>query len=171
MKLTNDEIAKVFGMYMGCEIITSTPYYEDEETSKGYITGVSIENEELEIQFHNGIHAEETAERRPFEECKLNITTLSKISDADAIEVAKVYTGNIRGGIKSADKRELIRAGKETVTRILRKSSSYCIPIELHFAIEFLKLKSYAVPLFFAPNHPSNGLTAIELGIAIDRTL
>lgn len=38
-------------------------------------------------------------------------------------------------------------------------------------AFQYLIKYGYAVPLYFGPDHPCNGKTAIELGIAIDVTL
>lgn len=39
------------------------------------------------------------------------------------------------------------------------------------YAYQYLIFKGYAVPLWFGVNHWANGKTAIELGIAIDKTL
>ena len=145
MKLTNEEVAKVFLMYYFSECTTvQHPPFE-----KGTVNIGAIPTDA--------------------DYFKLLLTPLAKIGDEDAIEVAKVYTGNIRGRSR-ADKYELIRAGKETVNLIIEGTVGFVCSIDVCFAYQYLISKGYAVPLFFAPNHWANGKTAIELNIAIDKT-
>ncbi|HRI34983.1 MAG TPA: hypothetical protein PLD02_14640 [Saprospiraceae bacterium] len=87
---------------------------------------------------------------------KLQLTPLSLISDEDAVEVAKMEDSkNINRGYEW-----LSRKGKVLAYQPLKDVNAY----------QYLISKCYAVPLFFGINHWANGKTAIELGIAIDKT-
>lgn len=144
MQLTNQEIARVFAMYWGQEILM----YEGD-------------NDRYPINRHNI-------------DCKhlyLNLTPLSKISDEDAVDVAKfTYTDK--------ELLELIQIGNDYVNYNLcgGSLSSYSSQRLKKFScvediqiFQYLISKGYAVPLFFSPNHPANGKTAIELNIAKEK--
>ncbi len=170
-KLTGEEIAKVFAMYLGCEVISQTPFYENEETSRGYITGVSIGEEELEVQFHNGIHAEESPDLRPFIDCKLNLTDLKDISEVDAVEALMLLGGDddMIENFKKDAKGDYYKYIKLLVDTTMKTADNDVHPFFVHCVYEYLKNKSYAVPLFFAPGRWANGKTPLELNIAINK--
>lgn len=87
------------------------------------------------------------------------LKNLSAITDEHAVELGKIYYGN-----QAVSKKDMIA----DVKMFLRVSN---FPLNYdHFwwkAYQYLISKSYAVPLFFGIDHPCNGKTAIECGIAI----
>lgn len=137
VQLTNEEIARVFAVYLGCQC-----------RNGGTLTH-SLITHCLAAPFG-------------FANTQMALTPLSKISDEDAIEVAKFHIP-IFGGLeipKGSDfEKQAIREGKKSVL--------YCYSAVL---FQYLIQKGYAVPLFFGVNHPLNGKTAIELNLAIDKT-
>lgn len=158
MELTNEEIAKVFLMYGDSATWVAKRnnalWDDDEGQSKTYITknksnSVATLLEYMGYRLYDHIY-----------EFFLGLTPLSKISDEDAIEVAKI---ELRG--EDLEYISPIQWGKESVQIRQRLRHLYWD------TYQYLISKSYDVPLFFAPNHWANGKTAIELGIAIDRTL
>ncbi len=150
VQLTNEEKAKVFAMYLGAEV---SGEYMDEPCT-GYLTGIHGEYG-AEIQWIMNGHAEEDPDYKEYNECQLLLTPISAITDEDAVEVYDMQLGVLN----------LTRANKiETVKYWVNTN-------ELTWdQYEYLKSKFYAVPIFFAPKHPANGKTAIELGIAREKT-
>lgn len=177
-QLTNEQIARVFAMYLGCDV--------EYEYTIGYVTKKTvgklrgIDNSNLGIvlfisHYENGLMSEGNTED------KLLLTPLSAITDEDAIEVAKMMMmGNwpqrkyiTRRDDHSIDISTYGGATFKEFTRIVfhtghiwSNSGSNQNTINTAQAYQYLIQKGYAVPLFIAPNHPANGKTAIELGIA-----
>lgn len=152
--LNNEQIAQVFSMYLGCDVKQISL-----GDKVGILTGVSLFTPHWMATIDSGISLS-------IRKCKLLLTPLSKISDEDAIEVGnivyldedKAYTGIKVLSYFTGDN-ELFGFGSDI---------SPLMAIEI---IELLKRKGYAVPLYFESDHPLNGKTAIELGLAIDKTL
>lgn len=148
-ELTNEQIARIFAMYLGCEL-----KYEDNShtTTLESVSTSGLLGDENRDESGEGWY--------DASDCKLLLTPLSAISDEDAIEAAKIIRGegnwHICVGI------EII--GRMYKTSMDRATGRY---IQLH---QFLIQRGYAVPLFIEPNHPLNGKTAIKLGLAIDKT-
>lgn len=139
-KLTNKEIARVFAMYYGCKYRYENVMYVD-----GVVTGETV----IEVlgygdEYHN-----------------LLLTSLSEISDEDA----RVLVSLVYPDAKHDDAHNLL-LGRSLVTRLI---NGYIGNREA-IVFQYLISKGYAGPLFFAPNHPCNGKTAIELGLAISST-
>lgn len=161
LKLTNEEIARVLGMYINCEAETNGGF-------KGTLFSVRQEPYEVEL-LGNGTRV------AAYKHVQLLLTPLDKITDEDAIEVAKIlgrevelnedlYPPNpmFRNKPKLSDEERLTNIGKREL------NSMGIIRSDIH---QYLISKGYALPLYFSPNHPCNGKTAIELGIAIDKTI
>lgn len=141
--LTNEEIASVFAMYWQSKYCKVYPE-SNLDTSK---TTFSV------------LGSASVWSKQQIENRKLLLTPLSKISDEDAIEV-----------------KNLLRAAS-TVWEIeeytTKDIANYLLEKGLYMyshCFQYLISKSYAVPIFFAPNHPDNGKTAIELDLARDKT-
>lgn len=167
-KLTNEEIARVFAMYLGQKAILSIDDIPD------FLTSVDIYN--MTVDFTSDFN-------QSVEEIKVLLTPLSKITDEHAIEVVDIlFPTNTLTAING--KAQYV--GKTTVLFHLcnvgfsdenehNTSSSREIILEIQpfyviNAREYLIQKGYDLPTFFGINHWANGKTAIELGIAIDKT-
>lgn len=85
-QLSNEEKAKIFALYLGCEVIGQ---YDGER--KGYLTGIHGEDQ-AEIQFfeQDGINVFEQPEYNQYDECKLRLIPLKEITCEDAVEIAKI---------------------------------------------------------------------------------
>lgn len=169
MKLTNEEIARVFAGYIGSE----ATYNNKINNHQGKILGVDAVGNV--ILSHKSVLV-------PYKVCDIGyssmlLTPLSSITDEHAIEVAKM-----RGIEKPKIKRtiNLIKIIGHNATL----SISY-LEMEIHLMAntynctntmdvvnirEYLKSKGYDVPMWFGIDHHANGKTAIELGVAIDKT-
>lgn len=159
--LTNEQIARVFAMYMPCatmqggnnfnRILVGVGGFED----AGFCYGRLKNNASVANQFVSNF--------------QLLLTPLSAISDEDACSVAEI------SGFRR-DSPSLLKFGKEIVTMIIYNATdfhSFWMSFDTHLVIfiyQYLIQKGYAVPLFMEPRHPDNGKTAIELGLAIDKS-
>lgn len=187
MKLTNQEIVKVLTMYL-CRTAKITYWFE--ETSQKEIT-IELLHKYLSVGQGNF----------QIKKIEMHLIPLEKISDEDAIEVAKIVCGR-----QYIEVDNVVFANQPTVKddHTIYKISFTAYQIIKHtgdkpkefllyinswgtinlyvngelsnnrydcFIWQYLISKGYAVPLFFAPNHWANGKTAIELGLAIDKTL
>jgi hypothetical protein len=157
--LTPAEIARVFGLYYDCQVtVTNERYINGEYT--GLLKGLSYENP-LVLNTSFGSDGYENPN-----DCKLLLTSLERITDEDAVQVAQIYRANVRG--TDNDRKELIRAGREKAMRIqtsfLTSVERVSLPV-----YQYLISRGYAVPLWFGVDHWANGKTAIELGIAVER--
>jgi len=131
-QLTNQEIARIFAMYL----YTETWHYSDwKEDSTGVLSGQLL-NLVKDTGTKHGL---------------LYLTPLEKISDEDAIEVASFYGFKLTGDVTPEN---LASFGRNQVQ----------LDIEKSWLWQFLIQKGYAVPIY------PYGKTAIELGIAIDKT-
>lgn len=141
--LTREQKARVFAMYFGAnnEII----------------------NPETELRYRVTLY--QLSSLRGFEhEYKLLLSDLASISDQDALElccnlkhkriIENPVVKHLEGGVSISN----ISGGVSFFWHDLK-----------WYEREFLIMKGYAVPLFFSPDHPYNGKTAIELGIALDK--
>jgi hypothetical protein len=200
-KLTNEEIARVFAMYWGCDVEIDIRVNKVRK-----IQGVSFNaiNELLFITNDGNFGLKHWI-------VNLLLTPLDKITDEHAIEVAKIILGDVfKNYISSIDsiKYEGKTIGKlKTITCVPSNENKkigwldrfinfplYTNPKEHHWigigninsdktrtyltkgiteysqTFQQLIIWGYAVPLFFGVNHWPNGKTAIELGIAVDKT-
>jgi acyl-CoA-binding protein len=168
MNLNREQIARVFTMYIGC---SCHDVYNDRV---GEFSGLYVVNNEYYVQHKIGWTLRQ-------DEIKLLLAPLSSITDEDAIEVVRLC-----GMPKNAEVLKVIKTPEHVEVEYRWKNK----PAELntkdgysYSAIasglrgdnkwevrEYLIQKGYAVPLFIEPNHPDNGKTAIELGLAIDKT-
>lgn len=142
MELTNEQIARVFAMYLnGTAKKDMKPIRMiDPRGNKVLVTLYAL-----------------SSDRAYLRDAKLLLKPLSAISDEDAIEVAKIkgFTTYVSDGLYFIN--HLFKNNKWN-------------GLSTHYVIQFLIQQGYAVPCFIAPNHPLNGRTAIELGIAVDST-
>jgi hypothetical protein len=185
MDTLKEPMVRVFAMYYGCELLAPSPF-DNYELSKGYLTGIKAADlYQAEIQFHNGIHAAEEPAYEFLENCRLLLNPLSAITTEHAIEVMRMVkkyipeTTAIRY-VKDFEEKPLAQLYytfglEEYITANFgRDVTIYNCPFhfnQITAVHQYLILQGYAVPLFFAPNHPDNGKTAVELGLAIDATL
>lgn len=188
MKLNEEQVTKVFAMYLNSEVLATIP--DEDEKQKAYLWGISAVNGGiLELQLHNGIHADEEPTSLEIENAKLLLSPLSAISDEDAIEVCKMGKDWESDCEIFKVKREKFSDGSVQIHIKLRRKykegelsfneDGYC-----YFSCwfqsfgnmltwqqrELLIQKGYAVPLFIEPGHPLNGQDAITIGLAIDKT-
>ena len=186
--LSNEQIARVFAMYMHCEAldIKAEP---DENISK--IQGI----------FRTGDLVDNYGNDLPLRDCKLLLTPLSAISDEDAIEVAKMSGFAWQLVEEERGYSNIVNEVFVDVEGIDRQKSHIVLPIthicfegfvtitfkgevfithedlsgqeyapSTYFIHQYLIQNGYAVPLFIEIGHPDNGKTAIELGLAIEKT-
>lgn len=157
-KLTNDEIARVFAMYLGKECVVVLEKSAAEFHGTPYSAPMKIVSETL-----RGLYISESNPGKS--DFKLLLTPLSEITDEHAIELINltklVHAINPKL-IEHRDKRLLQYwdgvAGNE-VTIMWNDLNAV--------QHQYLISKGYAVPLWFGINHWANGKTAIELNIAI----
>lgn len=172
-KLTTEEIAKVFAMYWGQDIVCR-PEYEEHSGSpihnalSLFVLGMfKIENHILLLYTLPDIadeHAIEAAE----------LINDKKYPEAESFKVVKegekisVYSSEVRhSDMPSFGFRyETKLYADGYAVKMGTSRPTYQMPYE---AYQYLIQKGYAVPLFFGVNHWANGKTAIELGIAIKR--
>lgn len=143
MELTKHEIHRIFAMYWGCDAI------EDGETGKVYSLDEISCPDDVEWGTPYGP--------------RLILRPLSKVTDEDAIVVAKMALD------KSVWNAETGRSWLSLAVKDHISSDGYHygpLPWDVY---QYLIQRGYALPLFIAPDHPNNGKTAIELGLAIER--
>jgi len=152
-KLTNEEISRVFGMYLDCEIF------------KFYTKLIAVNTEDIEyvILEDEGFNSRILSFTNTSP--KLLLTPLSSISDEHAIEVAKVF-----GGIDHLSDESKIAQVKELIcTNQLYTKQTNITGSRWGYVFQHLIKKGYAVPLWFDIDHWANGMTAIEMEIAFDK--
>jgi hypothetical protein len=160
IQLTNSQIAHVFAMYYGCDFWKATPARPSGNNSK-------MDSFWLYDIFEDNRYSND------FELCKLLLTPLSAITDEDAIEVAKMIHPTIDADDLGYFIAQLKIRPDEFIYALCNPSHEIDTdhsPFGYFSAYQYLIQKSYAVPLFIEPNHPANGKTAIELGLALDKT-
>lgn len=170
-KLTNEEKAEIFKLYLGHEFV-----FDKEEPE--ILDGVTLSGVVYSDQADDsgeGIYG--------VEDCVLLLTPLSAISDEDAIQVAKIisipdwrHDGQEPTVIRNEDYVLMNTSGYRFVTIFHNGTLMYkdkdgvdCYTLNAFMAYQYLISKGYAVSLWFAPDHWANGKTAIELNIAIEK--
>lgn len=148
--LSNEEIAKVFAMYMPCDTVQDGNNFNRRLVSVGgfedggYAYGKLKNKASTATQFISNF--------------KLKLTPLSAITDEGAIAVA-----NIAGWEHSC-----LVEGKRIANDLAKEDETTIYSIQNGMLVfQYLVQKHYAVPLFFGIDHWANNKTAIELGIAI----
>lgn len=158
-QLTREEIARVFALYMFSKVHYRNYTYcknqkeIDEENERPLDWKNTLGATTLVTTYAGSITS------RELDKIKLLLTPLSRISDEDAIEVAKIIWGEPKNWSMTLLKQVLVDLYRKNSATLTLKSSV--------FINQYLISKGYAVPLFFALSHWANGKTAIELGIAI----
>lgn len=166
-KLSNEEYRRIYGMYIGCEIQTPSPYDDEpDRIVNGYLTGIhgEYQAEVQHVDIDGGVW--EHPEYYNFDKCKLILTPLSEISDEDAIQANKIMGfeySNEDGSEAHFD----LEGFRDWITEMFNWEQITVDGKTFLQLFQYLISKSYAVPLFFGVDHWSNGKTAIELGIAI----
>lgn len=171
MKLTNEEIAKVFAMYYPLRPINAI--YND----RSYENTTATDLKALGMVIGNDV--------------VLPLTLLSEITDEHAIKVAELAAclyyridetfkvikedGRIDVYSSKVMHTDGIDIGYRYKTTIYEdcfyhKSGEPTRPIN-YMAYQYLVSNGYAVPLWFGIDHWANGKTPIELEIALDKTL
>ena len=191
MTLTNEQIARVFAMYGNQHIL-------EEGNNKGDLLGIYHTETDDRYRILTNCSSGQNY-WSPLEMYKLLLTPLSAISDEDAIQVAKIAGYNEQIVSKDRDfncvtnevdvqeierKKDCIKMSFnhicfEGFLTIRWDGSAFFTDEEnenkeyvsaTNFIHQFLIQRGYAVPLFIDVDHPDNGKTAIELGIAISKT-
>lgn len=146
-KLTNEEIERVFAMYIPCKILN----------------GIDGDLKLRDLKYTNI----NTYAYCKIAEPKLLLTLLSAITDEHAAELSEALfpDGNIYDYLHGAP------TGRAIVASIKnnRQTNTFYPHARIFDGFQYLIQKNYAVPLFLGINHWANGKTAIELGIAIDK--
>ena len=130
MKNTIENKARFFGNHLTSKIMCMI----DGEVNYGYLTGLSLDTEQAEVQLINNHHAEEEPTMVSLDDCKLCFTPLSSISDVDAIEQA-LFAKKIE--IDVNDTKKLCELGKWR--------SIDCLEQLPYQEIDFLRSKGYAL--------------------------
>jgi hypothetical protein len=175
-QLTNEEITRVFAMYMPCEFM-----YEEEINNLVAVGNGWIYSDEAD-ESGEGVFGTE--------DCKLLLTPLSAITDEHAVELVEIINGEkilektkviIEEGIIKIYWSEILHESHKdygyryTATiypDLFTTTKEYGTTIKMDYeAYRHLIQQGYSVPLFFGINHWANGKTAIELKIATDKTL
>lgn len=172
IKLTNEEIARVFAMYLGCNFWLCDNLEGNPVIEKVTSTIVS----EIEKGDWLGY------DNRPGE--LLLLAPLELISDEDAIAIACFEDTGYKKLNFSTYKKDGFNFLVEKENTNIKCSYNYktwfydgVFDCKYKFSLDINTLnwksyqlmlkKGYAVPLFFGVNHWANGKTAIELKIAI----
>jgi hypothetical protein len=164
--LTTDQICRVFGMHFGNKCVI-------ELEKDGYSQPLKVDPSILQnISLPEG-HIDKTT-------FKLLLTPLDKLSLEDAIAIFKIEGTSldkmvrVQNFVQDKDKfrivywfidEEKMKSKKEWQWEVGLRFKDLC-----GLSIAYLMSKGYAIPLFFEPGHPLNGKTAIESGLAIDKT-
>ncbi len=174
-KLTNEEAQKIFSLYgIGTPVKFDNKDWVINALGKKYCT--------LENGAKTGVY---------YTECKLLLTPLEKISDEDAIEVARILIDEYVEVIdRIEDDKFLLKSSKldyvlafeidgEISVSQRKKKSNFSMPLieaECHLcnmhvfhAYQYLISKGYDVPQFISIGHKLNGKTCTQLGLAIEK--
>lgn len=149
--LTTEQLARVFGERIGQPYLVC---YNIEGAAVIQIEPITINDIEPDIENKRDL---------------LLLTPLEKISDEDLLECFLVGKPSLPPGctptVEAEQSRRMIRIAGVLVSRFIKYPHE--LSMERH---RYLIQKGYDVPMFFGIDHPDNGRTLIELGIAIDRT-
>lgn len=170
--LTQEEIAKVFAMYLGREVELQESAYQYLPNSLFNSTAITegIIQDDVYLKIN-----EESGYSLGINDIKLKLHSLDKISDDDAIEVAQMcgmanaeIIEHDENGISMKDDSYGFWIGfRSGYLSMYKNNELYHQNVVL--PLQYLIQKGYAVPLFFGVNHWANGKTAIELDIAIGK--
>jgi len=180
-QLTAEEKAKVFAMYLGCEVV--------------HINGDSLERFGRVLVGIGGINdggycygrlKNKASTASCFvENFKLLLTPLTEVTEEDAVEIMKQEHPNVIPSL------EILKFDRSNTGRVVinfrykhpdkrmnlpdgYSYSSWATNFNNNMGVDifqYLNSRGYDVPLFFSPNHPNNGKTAHECGIAVYNTL
>lgn len=173
--LSTEQKARVFAMYIGCDMKSPGSKKAHPLTSIGkWPDGrwfLNVGYQEYGLSVNTGY--------------KLLLRPLSAITDEDAVEVAKMFgmEGGLyinRIGVKATvyepareefikEQQVEIYGGIVSFWNGLQDEGEY-YSTNPYNVMDFLRQRGYATKLFIAPGHPCNGMTAIEIGLAIDST-
>lgn len=173
-KLVNEEKARIFAMYIGQNVRTESDRKAEKKLNQ--LTGVT--NGRAELTKSNFPYTQEV----DFSKVKLLLIPLQDITDEDAVQVMQLEYTHVLNGYETL-KIERNDKGRITINfrwkhldskRNLDDGYSYSSWATNFSTIskeefQYLIQKGYAVPLFFGVNHWTNGKTAIDLGIAINK--
>lgn len=175
--LTPKEIATIFRLYTGQKVLEwNDPSVQS--TSIMTLAAVGIETCHGEAESRDTINPHMKYSVSRF---MLRLKPFSRIDDEEAIELAKVLLPGyaeyeIHDRLEGNNPMILIavydtdRQNEITLRIFLRgapwfDASSYLVHT-VHLAFGYLASRGFAVPVFFSADHPNNGKTALELGIA-----
>jgi hypothetical protein len=187
-KLTKEEIAKVFAMYLGADIFTNTGWSAGGYSAKH--NDITLSN--IEILTINTRFYLDDPENEKERKVSIILKQVANITREDAIELSELINGEkYPAGEKFKvvnDDGEVVVFSSEVIHTTIKDFGFRCrTTIYTDFMVQpikdaiscrrrmmnfdewqFLLNKGYAVPLYFSPGHWANGMNAIELGIGID---
>lgn len=162
MNLSNEQKAKVFALYIGGAIMTLEGcgeiigiLAETDPFTRDYTKSLNDLDHAVRVDFGKGSNKGNNYGWFNTEECQLILKPLSKISDEDAISVAKLMP-NYDPLDQTASDEEILEIlvfdGKEATTEHIEE-----LPLKIY---DFLRSKGYALPYM--------GIDLFESGIAIE---
>lgn len=158
-QLTNEEKQTVFAMYHGQEVLC----FPSDDVVSHWLPPAKLEWNVIGGTYY-GVN-----------NTILSLRNLIAITDKDLLVMCKILDPKAsikehREGIKRArEEREVAEIVQPFLNAKANIADNTISPVLINQVFEFLKLKSYALPLFFGVGHWANGKTAIELGIAIEK--
>jgi hypothetical protein len=165
-ELTNEEIARVFAMYIGCKA-----KFVGERVFTQHIEGdlihtlVGIVKNRAYMESFIGAVIDYPIDVEIYH--KLLLTPLSAITDEHAIKVARNFVLGAEYEKYRKDKKWCTGVGKDLTKSVFNASNGFgLLYVQVY---HHLIQQGYAVPLFFGIDHWANGKTAIELGIAVKK--
>ncbi len=153
-KLTNEEKAKIYAMYLGCRV-TVKPYDKEYHAT---LSGVFNDADILKVFAKTDGDSVPTHYHTEKHYSKLLLKTLAAINDEDAIFLQRAV---------SKDTEPINDFTAKVYIKYIKNNHWYFINNAVCF--QYLISKGYAVPLFFGVDNWANGKTAIDLGIAIKK--
>ena len=179
-KLTNEEVAKVLTIYWGnpCQRIVSS-------------SGLPSGDDDV-INMNVDVFKQVTSGTITTWTYKLLLTPLSKISDEEVLELCKLYSPEIYGDYRYKKwyiEQDGTKSDTCNTVDVKRQSDTYYFQLDKidgemrlydeemidsasvnHYYHQWYFMNGFAIPLFFGIDHWANGKTAIQLGIALDKT-
>ncbi|MBT7349675.1 hypothetical protein HN803_02675 [candidate division WWE3 bacterium] len=158
-ELTNIELARIYGAYIGCEI-------SHEGNAKAYFRGVSLDSEQYEIMYHNPFNGSKG--KLFLMGFQLLLTPLSKITEEDAKNVFRLLEVSWRG--YPLDRVMFIKAKSD---KIFYKSAlgGWSVEYDIEYlpnqAAAYLQSKGYSLPVYIPRLKKSIDL--FEEGIAKEK--
>lgn len=151
-KLTREEVARVFAMYIGCTIA-----HDENQTAQL----IGIINTDAHF-IHNGSGS---YGHQQCEECgKLLLTPIDKITDEDKVLLYHQYSGLIAKYDYTQDYKGVLHAANHWFNTSGKQDiSKYSCLTDIARAL------GYDTPIYFRANHWANGMDAIHLNLAIQK--